>query len=119
MSGVLFIACTSQSNENMNRKVETIELVIYTVKEGISEKDALQAAASVNDFIKSQPGFISRKLSLSNEGKWVDIIYWESLEAAQVANERAMKSTVTAPFFEIIAQKDMQFYHLAPKLEIN
>ncbi|MEL6562571.1 MAG: hypothetical protein AAFQ94_30660 [Bacteroidota bacterium] len=119
VAGMILFACTSQSNENMNKKVETIELVIYKVKEGVTDGKALLAATSVNDFIKSQPGFIARKLSQSPDGKWVDMIYWESLTAAQNANEKAMKSPATASFFDIISQKEIQFYHLTPKLEIN
>ena len=92
-------------------EANTVEIVVYQVKEGVSESEAIGKAQSVNDFVSSQDGFISRTMSKTVDGKWVDVIFWESLEKAEKANEKAMQSTVPAAFFEIIDEKTMTFIH--------
>ena len=42
----------------------------------------------INDWIKVQPGFRFRSLSETDDGEWIDMVYWESLEAAKASGAK-------------------------------
>jgi len=94
----------------------TVELVVFETLDTHSEQEVLEAAQNLHSFLAEQPGFISRSLSRSADGKWVDVVFWESLAQAQAASEKAMKSPICQPFFEVIEQESMLFMHSEGKL---
>lgn len=94
-----------------NSQISAVEVVIYKSKEGVTKEQALKAAKSVNKFISSQKGFVSRTFSETEDSRWIDVLFWESLEDAQNANNIAMKSAVPLKFFETIDEKSMIFLH--------
>ncbi len=67
---------------------DTIELVRFRLKEGKTSADWLKANEKINDWMKAQPGFRFRSLSETDDGEWMDMVYWASLEAAAAAGER-------------------------------
>lgn len=70
---------------------DTIELVRFRLIEGKASADWLKANEKINDWIKAQPGFRFRSLSETDDGEWLDMVYWESLEAAQASGEKFMR----------------------------
>ena len=108
---VCLASCANLKEDKISENVGAAEIVIYQAKEGGSESEAISKAQSVNDFASSQDGFISRIMSETADGNWVDIIFWESLEKAKKAHEKAMQSTAPAAFFEIIDEQTMTFLH--------
>ena len=60
MLGVSSFAVNTKNNMKNRHKVGTVEIVIFRFKEALSDAEAKKLAGSVNDFIRSQPGFISR-----------------------------------------------------------
>lgn len=133
----LFVACDQQSqyskqtNQNTQSKQNkpsmeanqqaagAVEVVIYQAKEGISQEEALEKAQSVNSFVKAQKGFISRNMSATADGKWVDVIFWESLEDAEKATEQAMSAALPSEYFTIIDENTMQFVHAKTAFSIT
>ncbi len=67
---------------------DTIELVRFCLSEGKTAPDWLKANEKINDWIKQQPGFRFRSLSETEDGEWIDMVYWESLEASKAAGEK-------------------------------
>lgn len=99
--------------------VGAVEIVIYQANEGVSEAQAILLAKSVNNFISSQQGFISRTMSMSEDKKWIDVVFWESLHHAKKASGKAMESEQTAGFFQIINHETMQIVHGEIVFEMN
>jgi hypothetical protein len=64
-------------------------------------------------------GFISRKLAVSENGTWTDIVYWTDLKSAEIASKEVMKSETCGVFFGMIDESSMQFMHLKPVLNTN
>lgn len=93
-------------------KAKVIELVLFDIKPGYSEKEVIKAGEAVNSFLEKSDGFINRKLSLSKEGKWMDIVYWTTLENAEKASEEVLKSEICQKYFGMIDETTMQFMHL-------
>lgn len=67
---------------------DTIELVRFRLKKDKTAADWLKANEKINDWIKLQPGFRFRSLSETEDGEWLDVVYWENLEAAQTAGTK-------------------------------
>jgi len=67
---------------------DTIELVRFRLQQGKTSADWLKANEKINGFMKAQPGFRFRSLSETDDGEWLDLVYWESLQAANAASEK-------------------------------
>ena len=121
LTTITFFSCGNQNNSNMEKKerqeVGTIELVIFKTKPEFCQKEVIEAANAVNPVVKKFKGYISRKLAVSKDGTWTDIVYWTDLESAEHAAQEVMKSEICQKFFEMIDEKSMSFMHLNPVIE--
>ena len=89
-----------------------VEIAIFQTKEGVTHEQLLATVDPVSEWVRNQPGFISRDLTYSAEGdNWIDVIWWESLEAATTAAEVAMTSESCAPMFGAIDLQGTQMLH--------
>ena len=91
-----------------------IEITQFKLVEGVSEEAFLQDAENVQKgFLEKQAGYAgTRQLLKSQEGEWVDIVHWESLEDAQKAQEAAMGSETCMPMFHKIDLNSIKMLHL-------
>jgi hypothetical protein len=67
---------------------DTIELVRFRLKQDKTAAEWLKANEKINDWVKVQPGFRFRSLSETDDGEWIDMVYWESLEAAKASGAK-------------------------------
>jgi hypothetical protein len=94
-----------------------LELVVYQLHKGISREQFLGTNDAVSSWIRQQPGFISRELAHDAEGdRWVDVIWWETLEQAQAASERSMTSESCSPMFALINMDSALMLHGTPAI---
>ena len=101
----------------MEPGTKVLELVVYQLHEGISSEQFLGANDAVSSWIRQQPGFISRELVYDAEGdRWVDVIWWETLEQAQAASERSMTSESCSPMFALIDMESALMLHGTPAI---
>jgi hypothetical protein len=88
-------------NGNENRL--TVEWAAFTLAPGVKEDDLLNASARLQDeFLSHQKGFIRRELLRGTDGKWADLVYWESAEDANAIVEAAFKSPVCLNYFKLM-----------------
>jgi heme-degrading monooxygenase HmoA len=89
-----------------------LELVVFKLRGGATREDLLASAGAVSDWAGSQPGFISRELSYDKEGdRWIDIIWWRTMEDAEAAAELALNSEACAPMFALIDEESTLMIH--------
>jgi hypothetical protein len=94
-----------------------LELVVFKLKEGVSREDLLMTAEGVSDWIKKQPGFISRDLSYDAAGdRWIEVVRWGSLDEAHAASELAMSSESCRPMFGLIDMASTLMIHGVPAI---
>jgi hypothetical protein len=62
-----------------------IEVVIFQVRPTVARADFLQAVEETTALLKTQEGFLSRTVSQAESGEWLDILSWESIDAAKSA----------------------------------
>ncbi len=96
----------------MSNEARVVEVAISKAKPGVTREQVLATVDPVSEWVRNQPGFVSRDLTYSPaDEKWIDVIWWESLEAAQAAAERAMTSEACAPLFSLIDLEGTQMLH--------
>jgi heme-degrading monooxygenase HmoA len=96
---------------SLPRKVT--ELVLYRLKPGAGEEAFLAAASAVRGFLHAQRGFISHRLLHDpSAGRWVDVVEWASLVAAEQAARAAQTSPDCAAAFDLIDPEQVTMLHL-------
>jgi hypothetical protein len=89
-----------------------LELVVYTLGEGVSRDQFLDTNDAVSSWIAKQPGFVSRDLVHDADGdRWVDVIWWETMADAHAAAELSMTSESCAPMFALIDMQSALMLH--------
>lgn len=94
---------------------QSIEVVLFRLKEGVSKQDFLAYASATQDSLSHLDGFIKRQLSETAEGLWVDMVWWESYEKAMGGQESMMQVPAFMPFVESIDDKTIQVHHFTPQ----
>lgn len=97
---------------------KVLELVVFKLTEGISREEFLRTNDAVSTWVAEQPGFVSRELSYDVEGdRWIDVLWWESLENAGAASELALSSESCAPMFAQIDMDSILMLHGVPAID--
>ena len=96
---------------------KALELVVYKLGEGVSREQFLGTNEAVSSWIAKQPGFVSRDLAYDAEGdRWVDVIWWETMDDAHAAAELSMTSESCAPMFALIDMQSALMIHGEPAI---
>jgi hypothetical protein len=89
-----------------------VEIAIFKTKEGVSKDQLLGTVDAVSRWAQEQPGFISRDLTHSEDtDTWIDVVWWQSLDAAHTAADVSMSSQACAPMFGAIDLEGTQMLH--------
>ncbi len=117
MALLVGLECLSQTQQHMKQNGVTIEVVKFKLKEGITHAQGERKLLQLDECIKHFEGFIERNLSSNEDGEWVDIVYWETLQQALAAAEQASKDPKALESFAVIDESTivMQHYNLIHK----
>jgi hypothetical protein len=104
-----FLAACSPSIPNTTamttnaRQAGIVEVTTFQLRAGVETKDFEAAARAIQKgFLALQTGFLKRTLTVSQDGTWTDIVYWEDQESAEKAMQMAEQSELVMPFMEKI-----------------
>jgi hypothetical protein len=96
---------------------KVLELVVFTLKEGVSREQFLGTDDAASTWISKQPGFISHELLYDAEGdRWIELAWWKTMEDAHAAAELAMTSESCAPMFALIDLDSALMLHGEPAI---
>ena len=91
---------------------KVLELVVFKLRRGVTREQLLGTVDPVSDWIGRQSGFVSRELSYDADGdRWVEVVWWRTLEEAQTAAELAVTSESCAPMFGLIDMESTLMLH--------
>jgi hypothetical protein len=97
---------------------KVLELVVFKLNEEVSREQFLATNDGVSTWALQQPGFISREMSYDAEGdRWIDVVWWASLEDARAAADSAMSSESCLPMFSLIDTESTLMIHAAPVMK--
>jgi hypothetical protein len=96
---------------------KVLGLVVYTLADGVSRERFLDTNEAVSTWISTQPEFVSRDLVHDADGdRWVDVVWWETMEQANAAAERSTTSESRRPMFALIDMESALMLHGAPAI---
>ena len=94
---------------------KVLELVVFKLNDGVSRERLLGTSDAVSAWALEQPGFISRELLHDAEGgRWIDLVWWQTMQDAHAAAEAAMSSESCAPMFGLIDMESTLMIHAEP-----
>ena len=89
-----------------------IELVQCSLQPDTSDADFLAAAEEAQTgFLEGFDGFIKRELWKKDDGQWVDLIYWTTVEAAQNSMGQFISHPSTQHFMALIQPDNTTVAH--------
>jgi hypothetical protein len=84
-------------------KAAGIEITTFKIK-GCSFVEFIKANASIDEWLKKQPGFQSRRIAEGEDGTVVDMLIWDSVEEGTDAMHRIMAETSDSKVHSLINQ---------------
>ena len=92
----------------------TVEVVMFRAKSGAGDAQILEVADALQRDLEGFDGYISRRLLKSEDGQWIDIVDWTSLDEAQQASEAIMQRPSAERFMAAVDPESITMFHLAP-----
>ncbi len=90
----------------------TIEMVSFKLNTDASEQAFLDSNQALEAWVVKQPGFQYRALSKQEDGTWVDLVFWESLEQAQQAGAAFMAAAELKAMLAFIDKDSVSMQHM-------
>lgn len=88
---------------------ETIEIATFKLVKGYSADDFVAANAVIDVWLKRQPGFRSRRITMQDDGTVVDMLLWNSVADAESAMSRLMEELRDSPVHTMIDQRTVSW----------
>jgi hypothetical protein len=63
------------------------EIVTFKLAQGVTADHYIDLSKTINDFVESCPGFLFRRLSSGDDGRWTDTAIWSDIDTAKAAAE--------------------------------
>lgn len=71
-----------------------VEIVHFTLDPNCTEQDLVTADEQMKQFLAEQEGLIYRSLAKKEDGSYVDVMYWQDIEAARAGQQAYYASNV-------------------------
>src|SRR6267154_3236363 len=84
-------------------KTEGIDITTFKIK-GCTFAEFIKANASIDEWLKKQPGFQSRRMAKKEDGTVVDMLIWDSVEEGTDAANRIIAETSDSKVHSLINQ---------------
>lgn len=97
----------------------TIETVTFKLATGVTKMEFLKTVPASTTFVQARTGFISRRLSCSDDGTWIEHIEWASMEDAQSASNALMKDKTVQSFLHSIDGQNATVQHTQLEVSIG
>ena len=96
---------------------EILEIVTFTMKPGVTDAQVLAAADALQRDVEHLHGYVARRLLKTDDGTWVDMVRWTSVEAAHAAARLVEAAPSAQAFMEITDVEGIRMLHARPVRE--
>ncbi|MBN9310580.1 antibiotic biosynthesis monooxygenase [Devosia sp.] len=95
-----------------------LELVTFRLARGDAQQ-FVDANAPINDWLKRQPGFVSRHLAQRDDGSFIDIVFWQSHAAALAASAKMVEEMAQSEAMTMIDPMGLEMSHASIRLSVD
>lgn len=86
-----------------------IEIATFSLKPGVTPEDFLPLDQAVEEqHVSRQPGFISRESGVTEDGEWLVIVHWRSVEDVDASMASFASAPAAAAFMANLQADTMQ-----------
>lgn len=93
------------------KNIQIIETVTFRAIAGSDPQAIATASDGLVSFLARQKGFLSRRLSLGDDGVWLDHVHWADMESAQAASKAVMEAPEAGAFMSLIDMETVTMRH--------
>lgn len=90
---------------------DVIEQVLFHAVDAQADQRLAEAAWAAQAAIEQLPGYVSRQFGRAEDGGWVDLVRWQSLDHARTAAATAAAHPAIAAFFALIDLRSVRMRH--------
>jgi hypothetical protein len=87
------------------------EIVTFTLAGGITPEAFVALSQQSEAFVRAQPGFMFRRLSCGDDGRWSDHVIWRDHASAQAAAEAFSRQPFAAALMQAIEPGSIDMRH--------
>ena len=91
------------------RRNEAIEITTFRLVKGCTTARFVDANRDVDAWLRQQPGFRSRRITVQQDGKVTDVLVWDSVEQAESSMRRLMHELAGSPVHALIDQRTVSW----------
>jgi hypothetical protein len=92
-------------------KNQVAEIVTFKLAKGVSDEDFVTLSQASEAFVRSQSGFVHRRLSRGEDGSWTDYVIWQDIETAQRVAEEFHQQAFCGALMQAIAPDSASMRH--------
>ncbi|MBM7070379.1 hypothetical protein [Actibacterium sp. 188UL27-1] len=101
-------ACSASDTQT----AQVVEVVEFRLAEGADQDKFMDAVDTLEaSFLCNAPGYVSRTLTQSENGLWLDMVYWTSLDEALAAADAIILDESAIPFMQAIDPASINMAH--------
>ena len=89
-----------------------VEFIRYKLLEGTKTDDFLKAAEKMIPYLKTQKGLIDWQLCKGEDGNWIEILHWKSLDEAKKAAKKVLELDSVQAFVKFIDESTTESDYL-------
>lgn len=102
VSALAVTATTTFADVLPINKAATVEYLHFELIEGANPDDFLRETLAVDSILEGYDGFVARHLARNDDGSWVEVVYWETLEDGEAALPRFVEDPRTKGFLALV-----------------
>ena len=108
LAAALLSACTPSPQQETGTAIAQqqagiVEITTFKLNPGVSQTDFEEAASAVqHTFLEQQNGFITRTLTVSQDGIWTDVVYWKDQESVENTMKLSETSEVVLALMQMV-----------------
>jgi antibiotic biosynthesis monooxygenase (ABM) superfamily enzyme len=87
------------------------EIVIYRLKPDVDRNRFLEISTQATEWLRGRPGYLGRELLEDDNGQWVDLVRWATMDDALAAASAFMEVPEAAAFMDVVEPESITMLH--------
>lgn len=87
------------------------EIVIYRLTADVNRDQFMDVSARATEWLRHRPGYLGRELLEDDNGQWVDLVRWTTIEDALSAASAFMEVPEAAAFMDAVEPESISMLH--------
>ena len=87
------------------------EIVIYRLKPDVDRNRFLEISTQATEWLRRRPGYLGRELLEDDNGQWVDLVRWATMDDDLAAASAFMEVPEAAAFMDVVEPESITMLH--------